>query len=465
MNTINNNILRSIIYLALGNMGSIILGSEELTNAEKFRKENPIVAEEIEMLPRINQSDVRNKGKKLGEGGFGEVYAYTIGKGDQKREIIVKLPKDTKYAQKSIKIEIDAGEKLMDRFYEMQDDSLFSDYQGLPILSLPVRNQGNHYVALQDKINGVDGVNAIAGTRSQLPLLIFRNGFVVNPRKAIELLTELVLGLYALHRAGKVHHDLKLENIMFEIQQFLEGEYSLGEYRIRIIDLGGAVNIGAPHGDAYSLNGAPEYISPRPEEEQDSVVQPSYDIYSLGTMLPTLLFGQAIGNRTMLAKGYQVGIPSPFVQTYRKIEDGLVEEKMLTIKLSRKYIRKDPEVQDALQNRMREDMLRLYVTTNLAMQKETGKAYSDREVETLARLTADCLSLDPSRRPSAQEILETLTELLVQARSDGYTFQSLTEGERKSLGLTPKDMDEPDLSPEQLQNLIEGRKARDREML
>jgi hypothetical protein len=26
-------------------------------------------------------------------------------------------------------------------------------------------------------------------------------------------------------------------------------------------------------------------------------------------------------------------------------------------------------------------------------------------------------------------------------------------------------MDEPDLSPEQLQNLIEGRKARDREML
>jgi tRNA A-37 threonylcarbamoyl transferase component Bud32 len=42
---------------------------------------------------------------------------------------------------------------------------------------------------------------------------------VDDPQKAIERAAGLLLELHGIHHVGKVHHDLKLENIMLEKQK------------------------------------------------------------------------------------------------------------------------------------------------------------------------------------------------------------------------------------------------------
>ncbi|MDR2201076.1 MAG: hypothetical protein LBN94_03140 [Puniceicoccales bacterium] len=338
-------------------------------------------------------------GKKLKEGGVGIIYRATVKDATGKiREIIAKKAKPgAKGAQKYLQQEADVGQALIDLCRGVKGNVLCSDIQGLETIVVPVMRKND--TVIQEKIEGANAWEAIYSTK---PLPIFANGFIDDPQKTIERICGLVLGLHSLHRIGKVHHDLKLKNIMFERQKDGAGEEY---YRIRIIDLGGTVPMGE-NARLRSRNGAPEYISPRPNEKKDRIARSAYDLYSLGTMLPTLLFGR--GTEWLLDKVFWAikrkrkrtrVIPSPFVQVYRKIEKASGIEKA--------------------KERMDQFVLECFQKMNKAMQEKINQCYPEPVLERLAAMTADCLSMDPEKRPTAEQMLLQLQNFALSDWNSG----------------------------------------------
>jgi hypothetical protein len=291
----------------------------------QFQRSNPIIEEALTTLKKIDVSRVKAQREKLGEGSFGKVYACTVKVGHKRHEIVVKIP--TKEGKKDIDIETAVGDALRKALGEMKFDSLASDYQGLAMIAVPLKLDNG--IEIQERIKGMDGHAAMSRKKGQRFAGPFKNGFVDDPQKEIGRAGGFVLGLHGMHQAGKVHHDLKLQNIMVE--------ESGDDFRLRIIDLGAAADTGGVH-DVFTSNGAPEYVSPRSGERRDSSVNPSYDMYALGTMLPSLFFGR--GAKSGYGKFYgQNGEPSEFVQRYRDLENTLAKQML------------DPEVQECLEKR------------------------------------------------------------------------------------------------------------------
>jgi serine/threonine protein kinase len=470
---------------------------------ERFRESNPIVKKALTTLHEINTSTIADPEKKLGEGTFGKVYAFTMEIDGKPCEFIVKVPTDLIGSQQSIDTETAVGDAIRERFGQMNSKDLVSDFQGLLVISVPVKTSNG--LEIQERIVGMDGWGGIKGSSKQEngqsvsvpPLPIFANGFVDNPQKAIERAGGLAMGLHALHRAGKVHSDLKTPNIMFEEIKNGAGQPA-SDYRIRVIDLGATVNAGS-HVHTASDNKAPECELGRPAAT-------SHDIYAMGTMLPSLFFGQA-GENTFGLNMF--GNPSRFVQHFRDLEDGMVrslpkgkqvsaqmdqynteleslnaqkqqmdsdiynQQQQLqanwnaynsraqwfsasqhtmppqnrqawTAALAREYQQiansgqalaqyvndhtsqyqkgmaalgakrqtidaqiesLRPSVQKELQQAMRNEISGHFQSMNIAMKEATGKKYPPEVLERLAHMTADCLAMDPSKRPTAEHVL------------------------------------------------------------
>ncbi|MDR0418227.1 MAG: hypothetical protein LBH08_02235 [Puniceicoccales bacterium] len=447
---------------------------------------------------------------------------------------------------------------------------LVSDTQGLDAVVLPHMVQ-NQTIMLQRKVDGMDGGDAIMGVNKSgkrvPPLPIFENGYVDNPQQAIERTTGLVVGLHALHMAKFVHHDLKLGNIMFEKvklpEEVIEANNKAGgeakvrqdEYRIQIIDLGATAQEGSLV-KAISPNVAPEHVAVMEmieeiqkelknnknnetvdmtdkkmllQEKVDKALANAnttkYDIYALGTMLPSLFFGQGgmkftgscdapqdptFGklemNSLFVAQSQQKEREAminvldnnedkekmtqlnenlkSFDQQLRKMmpdlakarreksineqtlkknettitklnqqrdscsENDMLKRRELTKKLNSlmqenqkceiiinseektineadnlknkiSQIKKEITTQLAQQlpldkrdsakelahKAMVQDILQQFKKMNEDMQKNTNKAYPAPVMERLAQLTADCLSLDPTKRPTTEHIL------------------------------------------------------------
>src|SRR6266436_752563 len=144
-----------------------------------------------------------------------------------------------------------------------------------------------------------------------LEKLIKRSGRL-EVKLGLEIATQVVAGLAAVHKQKLVHRDIKPSNIMVRLE---DG----GAVSAKIIDLGltKAVNNEAGPQSAFSTPGAfagtPDFASP----EQFAGVQVDIrsDLYSLGAMLWEMLIGHAVFNGSPAEVMYQhLHAPLPLEQ-------------------------------------------------------------------------------------------------------------------------------------------------------
>lgn len=102
---------------------------------------------------------------------------------------------------------------------------------------------------------------------------IIRSKGVLQTEEIIPIMTQACRGLWAAHRRGIVHRDIKPQNILIN-----------DEGVVKLVDFGIATVIeSAMEGNTEFVVGTPDYMSP--EQAKGEPIDPRSDIYSLGTIL------------------------------------------------------------------------------------------------------------------------------------------------------------------------------------
>ncbi len=125
---------------------------------------------------------------------------------------------------------------------------------------------------------------------------------VVSPRRAVDIVAEVCLGLEAAHATGIVHRDLKPENIIVA-----------RDGRVVLADFGIARAVGgATHTMAGTMVGTPAYMSPE-QVRADEVIDGRADLYAIGVMLFELVTGDVpwSGNNPIAVAMARLSEPVP----------------------------------------------------------------------------------------------------------------------------------------------------------
>jgi serine/threonine protein kinase len=329
------------------------------------------------------------QGEKLGEGGFGVVHAGTYGTHD----VVTKTPTQRSSAKVALREEVDAAKGLKEaaRAKIQEPENRFADQQGLDLIALPesqfVTLPSGDKAELQKRIFGKDGKSAIF--KKEIPF--YSSGYPAEPQHATEMVAQLFLGLNTLHSHGRVHSDLKLENVMLDTGK---GEERSNAPILKIIDVGEMVPVGSDV-VGKSKNAAPEV-------EFDTPAATTDDIWTAGTCFPVILFG------SRMERFYWSCFSFRDTDFKSQLEHMNLEARVA-------YFRKE------------------FTAANDEMQQATGKSYPADVVNLLAVATAKCLS-PKEERPEAKTLADIFTAL---AYSDWQQPDSiaglLTTAEAKEL--------------------------------
>ncbi|MCB9560634.1 MAG: serine/threonine protein kinase [Kofleriaceae bacterium] len=127
----------------------------------------------------------------------------------------------------------------------------------------------------------------------------------------VGMVGQIAEGLRHLHGRGLVHRDLKPGNVLIEARPG-------GGARVRIVDLGNAVAVGAGDGGgrataAGQIFGTPEYVAP--EQLHHGPIGPHTDLFTLGLVLWELLAGvRPFDGDALEVARHNAGAPWPRVR-------------------------------------------------------------------------------------------------------------------------------------------------------
>ncbi len=107
----------------------------------------------------------------------------------------------------------------------------------------------------------------------------------IEPREALDLLTQMAQGLRAIHAKDVIHRDLKPQNIMFR------DDGSLGILDFGIAKIASEETQLTEHGQVF---GTPYYMSP--EQGTGKILDARSDLYSLGVIFFEMLTGRRMYN-------------------------------------------------------------------------------------------------------------------------------------------------------------------------
>ena len=106
-----------------------------------------------------------------------------------------------------------------------------------------------------------------------------RSAVDVDVREVRQVFRQLALGVHALHEAGKLHRDLKCQNVLVTAAP-----------RVVLLDFGMVRQLGRAHPDGLDVAGTPLYMAP--EQCAGAPVGPPADWYAFGVMLFRALTGE-----------------------------------------------------------------------------------------------------------------------------------------------------------------------------
>jgi eukaryotic-like serine/threonine-protein kinase len=102
---------------------------------------------------------------------------------------------------------------------------------------------------------------------------------VLSIPAALEIVAQVLRGLSALHEAGIVHCDIKLENL-----------FLCADGHVEVLDLGAAERMGEECGERAPSLGTPRTMAP--EQYEGKLVDGRADLYAVGIVLYELLTGR-----------------------------------------------------------------------------------------------------------------------------------------------------------------------------
>jgi DNA-binding beta-propeller fold protein YncE/predicted Ser/Thr protein kinase len=196
----------------------------------------------------------------VGRGGMGAVYR-TVDEGLQR-----------KVALKVIAPELAQDERFRERFLRESRIAASLDHPHI----VPIYQAGEADGVLFLAMRYVEG--------SDLAKLVAEEG-ALEPKRAVELLSQIAEALDAAHEKGLVHRDIKPSNVLISVSGGREHCY-LGDFGLtkRTGSLSGVTAVGEVVGTLEYV--APEQITGGPLDERA-------DVYSLGCVLYECLTGQA----------------------------------------------------------------------------------------------------------------------------------------------------------------------------
>jgi serine/threonine protein kinase len=247
----NGAVLQEVASLL---MAESQVGSFLETQALEIRGGGEFADAEAPLAENFSGTDRFLLKKLLGYGGFGVVYeAY-----DRRREMPVALkcvrrsdPSLLYLIKREFRSLVDVAHPNLVKLYE-----LFSE--------------GSTYFFTMELLAGVDFVCYLreGGSRSHFNLPRLR-----------EALTQLVEGVEALHRLGKLHRDIKPGNVMVT-----------SEGRVVLLDFGLVKELSAESFQQSLIGGTPNYMSP--EQFERRALTSATDWYAVGVMLYEVLTGK-----------------------------------------------------------------------------------------------------------------------------------------------------------------------------
>lgn len=167
---------------------------------------------------------------------------------------------------------------------------------------------------------------------------------------ALTYFAEIVEGLYAMHRSGRMHRDLKLENIFFK-----EGHCKIGDF-----------GFATKHPTSEQYVGTPEYMAPEIFVCGDgNTYDKQVDIWALGIMLHEMLFIDRpyTGPQTQLADKIKANPykPPSHPPTSDATKDLLV--RMLEFDPKKRIRIEDIKVHPAIRSKIKEKDLMMLVSS------------------------------------------------------------------------------------------------------
>lgn len=202
--------------------------------------------------------------EKIGEGGFGEVYAA------EQREPVIR-----RVALKILKAGMDTKAVLARFKAERQALALMDHANIARVLDAGVTESGRPFFAMQ----------LVKGE----PITSYCDRHTLSARKRLALFIPICDAVQHAHHRGIIHRDIKPSNILVTITD--------GEAIAQVIDFGIAKAISGSLTDetlytrAGHFMGTPAYMSPE-QAESSLDVDTRTDVYSLGVVLYELLSGE-----------------------------------------------------------------------------------------------------------------------------------------------------------------------------
>lgn len=221
-------------------------------------------------------------GDCLGQGAMGSVYKVKH----------IKLAK--RFAMKIIHPQLAREEMLVARFHrEAQALSRLDHPNCVGVVDFGQTGRGDFYLVM-DYVEGEDLAEIVS--RGPLPI-----------DTAIEITKQVLRGLGHAHKAGILHRDIKLENL-------IKTEDEDGFIRIKILDFGLAKDDLSDEQQlqltqAGVLIGTPQYLAPEIIETQ--VMNQQTDLYAVGITLIRMLIGGPVWQGTDIAQVLKNKLDNP----------------------------------------------------------------------------------------------------------------------------------------------------------